>query len=335
MYSIINNSKKKITFKEYLTIKINENPNLYNISNKFLKYLEKKIINFVEIDKIKDETDILLEVINNYNNEEMSIEVLKNIRLITKVNFSNFNNRNILKYCIYKRWNKFCLKLLDYSEFIKNQNDDLLFLGEIAKKLNLNQVYEKILIVNNLIHPNIYFYSVKIDLLNKNFDFNNYDFNLDYNEDINSNIPYLIELYNDYHKLNLEKNINEIYDNIINNKDKYKLYFSIYNESYNIYNIEKENDIFNAYIYNGDCRCCNYGPYIKYKIEFNKEEKNIKKILINDIEVYFELYYEIYNYLLYLLKNDYNEIFNKDFEYIKFNYNIFNEKLIKKIINIE
>ena len=26
----------------------------------------------------------------------------------------------------------------------------------------------------------------------------------DYNEDINSNIPYLIELYNDYHKLNLE-----------------------------------------------------------------------------------------------------------------------------------
>ncbi len=59
-------------------------------------------------------------------------------------NFCHFTNNSLLMHCIKKKWNKFCLKLLDFDTMYDINHQNITNAYEMAIKYELYDVVEKI-----------------------------------------------------------------------------------------------------------------------------------------------------------------------------------------------
>ena len=58
--------------------------------------------------------------------------------------FSHFTNNSLLMYCIKKKWNKFCMRLLDFDVMYDINYQNITNAYEMAIKYELHNVVEKI-----------------------------------------------------------------------------------------------------------------------------------------------------------------------------------------------
>ncbi len=59
-------------------------------------------------------------------------------------NYCHFTNMSILMYCIKKRWNMFCLRLLDFNDLARIKKQNVTNAYEMSIKYDLHEVTEKI-----------------------------------------------------------------------------------------------------------------------------------------------------------------------------------------------
>jgi hypothetical protein len=113
-----------------------------------LELLNEKIFSYIhEIDDEEKLREYLLSIniIKNYNDnlEDLNYNFYKYEELC------HYTNNSILMYCIKQKWNKFCLKLLDYPSLSRINKQNITNAYEMALKYELYDISNKILNIKN------------------------------------------------------------------------------------------------------------------------------------------------------------------------------------------